>query len=200
MWESVVLSPSVAHILATLPQRRAISCDDIVSSFSALPLSGPLQLRQFVQPRHNLTWSCPQLISSARTTGSMQQWRHRVHGFGSHVEMKTVEFVEKLERWQTVCLKCGDTVAHKDMRLHYPGCGGRPGAFLRSAEARCLLDNLSAACEKLEQAVASAGPYESATLRDTVNLVREQFTRIRGQLAAGVPWHLKNCCLLRLGK
>ncbi|KAH7976519.1 hypothetical protein HPB52_015737 [Rhipicephalus sanguineus] len=107
---------------------------------------------------------------------------------------------ESCALYSTTCLKCGDTVPHKDMRLHYSACGGRPGVFLRSADARCLLDNLSTACEKLEQTVASAGPHENGTLRDTVNLVREQFTRIQGQLAAGAPWHLRKCGVPRLGK
>ncbi|KAH7976025.1 hypothetical protein HPB52_008229 [Rhipicephalus sanguineus] len=69
---------------------------------------------------------------------------------------------ESCALYSTVCLKCGDTVAHKDMRFHYPACGGRPGVFLRSADARCLLDNLSAACEKLQQAVASADRTRAA--------------------------------------
>ncbi|KAH8032662.1 hypothetical protein HPB51_026175 [Rhipicephalus microplus] len=213
--------------------------------------------------------------------GSIERWPHMVHGFGSHVQMKAVEFVDKLECCQvcnwcglvssqmyrlscrhvlcdvckawysicnknvyyakccecerictpigargtgdkrvrcvyadsgcdflgplkqldehlrescalysTVCHRCGDTFAHKDMRIHYPTCAGRQGVFLRSSHARSALDNLSAACEKFETAVASAGPEEGAKLRDMVTMVREQFTRIQGQLATGTAWHL----------
>ncbi|KAL1445104.1 hypothetical protein MTO96_045198 [Rhipicephalus appendiculatus] len=136
--------------------------------------------------------------------GSMQRWTHCVKGFGSHVDMKTVEFMDKLECWQVnesvlvieagdpsdkrvrcvyadsgcdfvgplkhldehlrescalymaACHNCGGTFAHKDMRIHYPACAGRQGVFLRSSDARSALDNLSAACEKFEAAVASA--------------------------------------------
>ncbi|KAL3183977.1 hypothetical protein MRX96_006295 [Rhipicephalus microplus] len=213
--------------------------------------------------------------------GSIERWTHMVRGFGSHVQMKVVEFVDKLECWQvccrcglvnsqmyrlscrhilcdvcrfrylicnkcgeyvkccellrhftpigargpgdkrvrcvyadsgcdflgplkqldehlrescalysTVCHKCGDTLAHKDMRIHYPTCAGRQGVFLRFSDARSALDNLSAACEKFETAVASAGPEEGAKLRDMLTMVREQFTRIQGQLATGTAWHL----------
>lgn len=62
-----------------------------------------------------------------------------------------------------------------------------------------LLDNLGAACEKLEQAVVSAGPNDRDALRDTVSLMREQFARIRGQLDTGAPRHIK-CSDPRLGK
>ncbi|KAH8031556.1 hypothetical protein HPB51_019159 [Rhipicephalus microplus] len=210
----------------------------------------------------------------------MERWTYMVHGFGSHVQMKAVEFVDKLEcsqlcswcgivslqmyrlscrhilcdvckdrysiwnsgyyakccecerlctslrahgtgdkrvrcvyadngcdflgplkqldehlrescaLYSTVCHKCGDTLAHKDMRNHHPTCAGRRGVFLRSSYARSALDNLSAACEKFETAVASAGPEEGAKLRDMVTMVREQFTRIQGQLATGTAWHL----------
>lgn len=227
---------------------------------------------------------------SSEMAGSMQRWRHRVHGFGSHVEMRTVEFVDKLECWQvcswcglvclnmhraecqhiiceicrcygtcrsgslyatccdyerlcskfepghlgdkrvrcvnagsgcdfvgplghldehlrescarywTGCLRCGDTVAHKDMRIHYSACGGRRGIFLRSADARSLLDNFGAACERLENAVASASPDSGSSLRNAVKQVREQFTRIQGQLASGTPWHVRKCAAPRLGK
>ncbi|XP_049273961.1 uncharacterized protein LOC125759377 [Rhipicephalus sanguineus] len=223
--------------------------------------------------------------------GSMQRGTHCVvHGFGSHVEMKTVEFMDKLECWQAcswcglVCLemyrlscrhilcklcldkykhpdakyvvtcceigraysrieaghpgdkrircvyagsgcdfvgplqnldehlrdscalymaachKCGGTFAHKDMRIHYPACAGRQGVFLRSSDARSALDNLSAACEKFETAVTSAGPDDRGPLRDTLTMVREQLTRIQGQLATGTPWQLRECDVSRLGK
>lgn len=225
--------------------------------------------------------------------GSMQRGTHYiVHGFGSHVEMKTVEFMDTLECWQTcswcglVCLemyrlscrhvlcklcvckygywdtkylvklvkccvggrtsspieaghlgdrqvrcvyadsgcdfigplqhldehlrkscalytaachKCGGTFAHKDMRIHYPACAGRQGVFLRSSDARSALDNLSAACEKFETAVASAGPDDRGTLRDMLTMVREQLTRIQGQLATGTPWQLREGDVSRLG-
>ncbi|KAL1466097.1 hypothetical protein MTO96_042950 [Rhipicephalus appendiculatus] len=98
------------------------------------------------------------------------------------------------------CHDCGGTFAHKDMRIHYPACSGRQGVFLRSSDARSALDNLSAACEKFETAVASAGPDDSAKLRDMLTMVREQFTRIQGQLATGTPGHLKECDVSRIGK
>ncbi|KAH7943976.1 hypothetical protein HPB52_013907 [Rhipicephalus sanguineus] len=160
--------------------------------------------------------------------GSMQRGTHCVvHGFGSHVEMKTVEFMDKLECWQAcssgcdfvgplqnldehlrdscalymaACHKCGGTFAHKDMRIHYPACAGRQGVFLRSSDARSALDNLSAACEKFETAVTSAGPDDRGTLRDMLTMVREQLTRIQGQLATGTPCQLRECDVSRLGK
>ncbi|KAH7974251.1 hypothetical protein HPB49_013097 [Dermacentor silvarum] len=107
---------------------------------------------------------------------------------------------ESCALYPTTCSKCGDTVVHKDMRSHYPACSGRPGVFLRTSDARSLLDNLGAACEKLEQAVASAGPNDRDALRDTVSLVREQFARIHARLDTGAPWHIRNCSVPRLGK
>ncbi|KAL1473631.1 hypothetical protein MTO96_038560 [Rhipicephalus appendiculatus] len=215
----------------------------------------------------------------------LEQWRRTVHGFGSHLEMRTVEFVDKLEEWQycswcsvvssemsvlpcrhvmcqpcvdeygeniwegrnflraitccgqqasswtrlegkhlgdkqvrcvndgcdfagclreldehlkqscamytSTCSKCEDTFAYKDIRNHYTACSGKMGIFLRTADARSLLDNFGAAFKNLEQAVASAKPDDRDSLRDTVDLVSEQFARIQGQLDEAVPSFVK---------
>lgn len=107
---------------------------------------------------------------------------------------------ESCAMYSVTCSKCGGTVVYKDMRNHYTTCTGKPGVFLRASSARSLLDNLGVACEKLEQAVASAGPNDRDALRDTVSLVREQFARIQGQLAQAAPWRIKACNIPRLGE
>lgn len=233
----------------------------------------------------------------ASMNGPIRRFRRTVHGFGSHVEMKTVEFLEKLEDWHacawcsavssklslmrcrhvicdlctdenrvainayreitytisccgfaeryspfqleaghpggkrvrcinascgcdfvgalsdldehlrkncalysTTCSKCGDAFAYKDLRNHYTACSGKQGVFLRAADARALLDNLGAACGKLELAVASAKPDHADALRDTVGRLSEQLARIQGQLDAGLPWHVIPSRILRKGE
>ncbi|KAH7974254.1 hypothetical protein HPB49_013100 [Dermacentor silvarum] len=224
-------------------------------------------------------------------SGSIQRFRRTVHGFGSHVEMKTVEFLDKLEiehacAWCSVvspkmsllhcrhvicdsctyeygeyqysnwniscceckavislvkleawnpgskrvrcinagcdfdgalrdldqhlrkscalysmtCSKCGDAFAYKDFRNHYAACSGKRGVFLRAVDTRSLLENLGAACEKLELAVASADPEHRDALRDTVSLVSEQFATIQSQLDSGVPGHMTASSVPRMGK
>ncbi|XP_037555165.2 uncharacterized protein LOC119431770 [Dermacentor silvarum] len=47
-------------------------------------------------------------------SGPVQRFRRTMHGFGSHVEMKTVEFLEKLENWHA-CAWC--SVVSSEMLL-----------------------------------------------------------------------------------
>ncbi|KAH7975972.1 hypothetical protein HPB52_006983 [Rhipicephalus sanguineus] len=222
MWESVVLSPSVAHILATLPQRRAISCDNIVSSLFriAAQWSSCSCGSSFSRGTTSLG-GCPQLISSARTTARCSSGGTAYTASGAS-GMKTVEFVEKLGRWQTEAATSGTTKTLEIAGELRPALDGVPQVrrhrctqrhasplpwmrrqtrSISSLRGVVAFLTLSAACEKLEQAVASAGPDESGTLRDTLKSgAANSAPGFKARLAAGVPWHLRKCGLPRLGK
>lgn len=90
----------------------------------------------------------------------------------------------------TSCSKCGNKVAYKDVRAHFPTCKSAVGVFIQDRDMRSLLEGLTNIRREIEHALTSSSS-DSDGLRTALESARERFDALGRQLAKGVPGHAK---------